>query len=60
MKSFGEYREKSIIEEGLAPELKQLLACFDKASAIADKDGMEQTLVAIEDARQVIISLAGK
>lgn len=60
MKSFGEYRERLSIEEALAPELREILKCFDEASSMADDKNMKQTLQAIEDARQTIITLGGK
>lgn len=60
MRTFGEYKEKQMIEERLVPELRELLVLFDKASAIADDKNMPKTLQVIEDARQEIISLEGK
>jgi hypothetical protein len=60
MRSFGEFKEKMSIEEALAPELREILKCFDEASSLADDKNMKQTLQAIEDARQTIITLGGK
>lgn len=60
MKSFGEYKSISAIEEKLVPELKELLKHLDAASKIADTMSMSKTLDAIEKARQDIIKLEGK
>jgi hypothetical protein len=60
MRSFGEFKEKMSIEEALTPQLQEILKCFDEASSIADDKNMKQTLQAIEDARQSIITLGGK
>jgi hypothetical protein len=60
MKSFGEFKEKIAIEEALIPELKEILKNFDEASKKAEELNMKQTLQAIENARQEIITLAGK
>lgn len=60
MKSFGEFKEKNAIEEALIPELKEILKHFDKAAEVAEDLNMKQTLQAIENARQEIITLSGK
>jgi hypothetical protein len=60
MKTFGEYREITALEEKLVPELKELLDLLDKASEIADKLNMDKTLDVLENARVEIIKLEGK
>lgn len=60
MKSFGEYKEISALEEKLIPELKELLTHLDTASEIAAEMNMNKTVDVIEKARQEIIKLEGK
>jgi hypothetical protein len=60
MKSFGEFKERARLEEALVPEIREILKHFDKAAELADDGDMPETLQAIEDARQQIISLSGK
>jgi len=59
MKSFGEYKTVSALEEKLIPELKELLTHLDAAANIADEMNMKKTLETIENARQAIIKLEG-
>jgi hypothetical protein len=60
MKSFGEYKEKTRIEEGLVPEIREILKHLDEAIAVADDGNMSATMKVIENARQEIIKLSGK
>lgn len=60
MRSFGEFKERTSIEEKLVPEIREILMHIEQALKVADSMRMKKTIDALEDARQEIISLEGK
>ena len=60
MRSFGEFKERTSIEEKLVPEIREILMHIEQALKVADSLRMKKTIDALEDVRQEIISLEGK
>lgn len=60
MRSFGEFKERTSIEEKLVPEIREILMHIEQAIKVADGLRMKKTIDALEDVRQEIISLEGK
>lgn len=60
MRSFGEFKERTAVEEKLVPEIREILQHIEMAIKAADAMRMKKTIDALEDVRQEIISLEGK
>jgi hypothetical protein len=60
MRSFGEFKDRTSVEEKLVPEIREILAHIEQALKVADSLRMKKTIDALEDVRQEIISLEGK